>query len=112
MKITLCGSTRFMDLYHEANLRLSLAGHIVYSVAISVKGDWTPTMEAKCALDIVHLRKIDESRAILVITDDTDYMGESTTREIYYAKARGKDVFVLSDPKDREHLITGWGKED
>jgi len=112
MMITLCGSTKFMDLYHEANRRLSLAGHLVYSVAISVHGDWTPTMEEKCTLDIVHLRKIDESRAILVVTDDTDYIGESTTREIIYAKAHGKDIFFLSDPKDREQLIMGWGKEE
>ena len=107
-KITLCGSTRFMDLYHEANLKLTLAGHLVYSVATSVKGDFEPTMEEKCKLDIVHLMKIDASDTILVITDKSGYAGESTTREIIYARARGKMVYYLNSHGDRLGLVPGW----
>ncbi len=107
MKITLCGSTRFMDLYHEANLKLTLAGHLVYSVATSVKGDFSPTMEEKCKLDIVHFMKIDASEAIFVLSDSTEYIGESTRREIIYASVRHKAVYYRRKMSDRMLLIPG-----
>jgi len=111
-KITLCGSTKFMDLYHEANLKLTLAGWLVYSVATSVKGDWTPTMKEKAKLDVVHLGKIINSDAILVITDETGYIGESTQREIIYAETVGKSVHWLKESGHRNALVLGWGGKE
>lgn len=95
MKVTLCGSTRFMDQFHAANVALSLQGHIVYSVATSTKGDFQPTEDQKLALDAVHLRKIQESDAVMVVgrqEDGTVYIGESTRREIMYAHIWDKDL--------------------
>lgn len=107
MKITLCGSTRFMPSFHEWNLRLTKAGHLVYSVAAATtdadKGS-NLDPETKLVLDAVHIAKIEESDAIFVITmpyehvDDRwlgqdPYIGESTAREIYYASLRGKSVY-------------------
>ena len=111
MKITLCGSTKFMDLYHEANRRLTLAGHLVYSVAVSVHGDWKPTEEDKAKLDMVHLMKIDASDAILVVSDSTGYVGDSTRREIFYASLRGKHVYRTTSVGDRNALVMDWGSE-
>jgi hypothetical protein len=100
MKICLCGSTRFMDQFHAANVALSLAGHIVYSVATSTKGDFQPSEDQKIALDAVHLSKIEESDAIMVVghqEDGTTYIGDSTRREIMFARLREKDVYFY-DP--------------
>ena len=110
MKITLCGSTRFMDQYHAWNRWLSLQGHVVYSVATSIKGDFDPTDDEKETLDLVHLLKILNSDAILVIDclrmpEDykynvdrekwdlltETYTGESTRREIKWAKINYKE---------------------
>lgn len=96
MKICLCGSTSFMDQFHAANVQLSLMGHIVYSVATSTKGDFQPSEMEKITLDAVHLGKIEESDAIMVVgvrDDGTTYIGESTRREMAFAAVRGKEIF-------------------
>ncbi len=96
MKICLCGSTRFMDQFHAANVALSLAGHVVYSVATSTKGDFQPTEDQKIALDAVHLSKIEESDAVMIVgiqEGGSMYIGDSTRREIMYARLRDKPVY-------------------
>lgn len=95
MTITLCGSARFEEAFKNANVRLTLAGHTVYSLAAypSDMGglkDWY-SEEQKAELDRAHLRKIDNSEAIYVIAPG-GYVGESTAREIAYAKKTGKLV--------------------
>ncbi len=105
MKITLCGSTRFMPSFHEWNLRLTKAGHVVYSVAAATTdADRGSNLdpELKLVLDAVHIAKIEESDAVFVITAPHEvidrnvttapYVGDSTAREIYYASLRGKSV--------------------
>lgn len=47
--------------------------------------------DEKAVLDALHLRKIDLADRILVVNPD-GYIGESTSREIAYAKAAGKPV--------------------
>jgi hypothetical protein len=96
MKITLCGSTRFHERFRELNGLLTKHGHVVYSVALAEKAGDPLTAEDKIVLDLVHLRKISESDAIVVIgaqEDGTFYIGESTSREIMWALMNGKDVF-------------------
>lgn len=101
MKICLCGSTRFMDQYVLANRRLTLMGHIVYSVAAVSTGDHSElTMDEKIVLDAVHLAKIEESEAIMVVGQQEDgsiYIGDSTRREIMFAELRDKKVYFF-DP--------------
>jgi hypothetical protein len=97
MKITLCGSARFEPIWHEMNKRLGLAGHICYSLMTfpSIEGDkswYTP--KQKEMLDLVHLAKIEESDAIVVLNKD-HYVGESTRREIRWAQLRNKKIFWL-----------------
>lgn len=103
MKVCLCGSTRFMDQFHAANVALSLAGHIVYSVATSTKGDFQPTEDQKLALDAVHLLKIQESDVVMVVGRQEDgslYIGESTRREIMFARLNDKDVLYWQPEKE------------
>jgi hypothetical protein len=105
MRITLCGSAKFENQYKQANKDLTLAGHVVYSLACypsDLGGKNWYTVAEKRMLDAVHLRKIDNSDAILVI-DVPGYIGKSTRREINHANRTGKRVFYLS--KDFQSLL-------
>lgn len=94
--ITLCGSSKFKKEFTEWNLRLTMEGHIVMSVAAfghADKIDWTN--EEKEKLDLVHRRKIDYSDDIFVIDVD-GYIGASTKYAIQYAKKNNKKVNYMS----------------
>lgn len=60
-------------------------------------------METKARLDILHLAKIELADEIVVITVDK-YIGESTRREIEYARYLGKYVVIQNRPST---LIVG-----
>lgn len=108
MKFCLIGSTRFMENYVRANRELTLKGHVVYTVAVmstaALSGEMghIPTEEEKIILDLVHLRKIEESEATILITDETGYYGFSTKREMVWGVMLSKPlfVFVTRDPDD------------
>lgn len=98
MKITLCGSARFEEYFKFWNEMLSLYGHTIYTLSVypSQKEsgkDWYDEQEKK-TLDQVHLDKINNSDAIFVINPFA-YLGESTLKEIEYAKRSGKEIFCL-----------------
>jgi hypothetical protein len=98
MKICLCGSTRFKQQYVEANKLLTSAGYLVYSVAFWERGPTGPDCDewTKQKLDLVHLRKIMESDMILVVGSDdgkTPYIGESTRREVFWARMLQRPVY-------------------
>ncbi|WP_415153768.1 hypothetical protein [Propionicimonas sp.] len=84
---------RFADEMRASNRELTLAGVIV--VAPGEAGELI-THEQKTALDALHLRKIDLADRVLIVNPG-GYVGESTTREIAYARAIGKPV-SFTDP--------------
>lgn len=91
--VCLCGSMRFEDEMRSENRALTLAGAIVVApgvVAHRDAGD-TVTAEQKAALDRLHLHKIDLADRVLVVNPG-GYVGESTAREIDYARRTGKPV--------------------
>jgi hypothetical protein len=95
MILTLCGSTRFEKFYHEANKQLGLAGHICFSLMTfpSVEGSkswYTP--EQKWTLDLAHLAKIESSDGVVMLNIE-GYLGESSLRELEWARIRGKRIF-------------------
>lgn len=97
--VCICGSTRFRNEMADVNRQLTLAGRIVVSPAVfQYRGD-VITDEQKQVLDELHLRKIDLADAIFVV-DPGGYIGESTTREIEYARSAGKPVVRLSQIDD------------
>lgn len=114
-----------MDRYNAVNKTLTLQGHLVYSVAtISTShvfkenehdkgGRIEPveiTPEQKIVLDLVHLQKILESDAIVVIGwrgGDDDYAGESTRREVAWAVMNEKQIFRESAVSNLE-LLHGY----
>lgn len=97
MKITICGSAKFEPVWHEANKQLGLAGHICYSLmtfpSIEKEKTWY-TPEQKQSLDLAHLAKIEESDAVVMLNVN-GYLGESSTRELEWARLRNKQVFWL-----------------
>lgn len=94
--ITLCGSTRFRAEYERVQKELTLQGNIVISVGLfGHSGDdevWKDGV--KEMLDEMHLSKIDMADEIFVINPG-GYIGQSTSREIAYARSRGKTVKSL-----------------
>ena len=98
--ITLCGSTKFRDVFEAEQKRLVLEGNIVLTIN-NLRADgkdvvWTD--ELKIMLDDMHKRKIDMSDEIFVINKN-GYIGESTRSEIEYAKKTGKKVNYLEPIK-------------
>lgn len=99
--VCICGSTRFVGEMVEANRNLTFAGVIVvapgvFSPAQDHGADELLTDEQKAALGALHLRKIDLADRVLVVNPG-GYIGESTSREIAYARATGKPV-SFTDP--------------
>ena len=95
MKLTLCGSARFEPYWHEANKQLGLAGHICYSLMTfpSIEGNKTwYTPDQKWTLDLAHLAKIEESDGVVMLNID-GYLGESSLRELQWARMRQKRIF-------------------
>ncbi len=98
--VCLCGSTRFSDAFHEANLCETLAGRIVLSIGCNFKSDDALglTDEDKGRLDELHLRKIDLADEVLILNQG-GYVGQSTARELLYARQRGKQIRWLEPDK-------------
>ncbi|MFT2753186.1 hypothetical protein [Clavibacter sp. Sh2088] len=84
---------RFAAEMRAANADLTLSGVIVVAPG---DGSEPVTDAQKAALDAVHLRKIDLADRVLVVNPG-GYVGESTRREIAYARAAGKPV-AFTDP--------------
>ena len=91
--VCICGSIRFVAEMGAANRDLTFAGAIV----VAPEEPAGPiTEEQKAALDALHLHKIDLADRVLVVNPG-GYVGESTSREIAYARATGKPV-SFTDP--------------
>lgn len=100
--VCLCGSTRFSQAYQAANLKFTLDGKIVLTIGCDMRSDvdiFTGMSERekeqiKKRLDELHLRKIDLADSIFVLNVE-GHIGESTAKEIEYAKNVGKRVDYL-----------------
>jgi len=96
--VCLCGSTRFMDAFFEAGWQETLAGKIVLSVGVCKHAEHHGAEalgpEVVKRLDELHLRKIDLADEVLVLNVG-GYIGESTARELAYAREHGKTVRFL-----------------
>lgn len=121
--VCLCGSTRFYKEFMEANERETLAGKIVLSVGLSgrhklmertvtesgcmgdqevkhlvvIKHDWHLSEEQKVELDKLHMKKIELADEVLILNVG-GYIGESTSKELAYAKKMNKIIRFLEEP--------------
>ena len=114
MIVCLCGSTRFYEMFQQANYEETMAGKIVLSVGFyrpspqsksevakhsGTNGEtWGCTPDQKIALDVLHKHKIDLADEVFVLNVG-GYIGESTRSEIEHAKKRGKPIRYLEEPK-------------
>lgn len=91
--VCICGSARFAAEMREVNRELTFAGVIVVAPGEAGPGEAGERIsdEQKAVLDELHLRKIDMADRVLVVNPG-GYIGESTSREISYARATGKPV--------------------
>jgi len=98
--VTLCGSTRFKEAFERENRRLTLEGCIVLAPGVFVHEDGVAPVgdDQKRMLDNMHLRKIDLSDEIFVINVG-GYIGESTAREVEYARKHGRAIKYLENPR-------------
>jgi len=95
--VCICGSARFAEAMRDANRDLTFEGVIVVAPG---EADEVISAAQKSVLDALHLRKIDLADRILVVNPG-GYIGDSTRREIAYARAAGKPVSFT----DQEGLI-------
>ncbi|BDZ56807.1 hypothetical protein [Barrientosiimonas endolithica] len=103
--VCLCGSVRFADQILAATRDLTLAGVIVVGPSALPYGQGAATgepltEEQKAALGALHLRKIDLADRVLIVNPG-GYVGETTAREIAYARAAGKPV-AFTEPTSPE----------
>jgi len=96
--VCLCGSTRFYKQFQRLNYEETMNGNIVLSVGFyphsskEVHGENIGyTKKQKEKLDQLHMRKIDMADEIFIINVG-GYIGESTKKEIEYAKSLGKKI--------------------
>ena len=99
--VVLCGSTRFMEAFHDAGWEETLQGNIILSVGVVTTSSEGHAGEALGPdivemLDELHWRKIDLADEVLVLNVD-GYIGYSTQREIEYAEYVGKPIRYLVD---------------
>jgi hypothetical protein len=91
--VTLCGSMRFFPQMLHAAADLTAQGCIVLA-PFKVVSPKDQDGDLKGVLDRLHLAKIDMAVRVVVITDQTGYIGESTHREMAYATSAGKPVHI------------------
>lgn len=107
MIITLCGSTRFKELFFAVAKDFTLQGHIVLMPLVFHHADEPElSVEKKIQLDNLHKMKIDMSDAIYVINKD-GYIGESTYGEIDWAEKHDKKIYFYEDINPKEEEIKG-----
>jgi hypothetical protein len=108
--VCLCGSTRFWRTFQQASLQETMAGKIVLSIGAASGTDDEhfgnlPREEydrIKTMLDELHLRKIDLADEVLILNVG-DYIGQSTARELAYARAQGKQVRFWEEHGDENN---------
>lgn len=102
--ITLCGSTKFFVECMEINRRLTFDGWIVLMC-----GSWGHSyhqhIEGNSGISYknvktLHYKKILMSDAVVVVTDKSNYVGNSTKAEVQFCKQKNIPIFYF----DGEHL--------
>jgi hypothetical protein len=108
--ICICGSTRFADLHAIKRWEFERNGRAICLMINYLPAWYTreqgwnghdhfgETAGCKEALDELHFRKIDLADRVYVINAD-GYIGNSTRREIEYAKQLGKPVEYMEPHK-------------
>ena len=110
--VCFCGSSRFVPEIAVLMWEFEKAGQIAMGLHLLpdnaakrpdgsiIEHHLAEEQGVAAQMDELHLRKIDLADSIFVVNID-GYIGESTSREIAYAKRTGKPVVYL-EPIDKE----------
>ncbi len=97
--ITVCGSLKFKDEMIKIAEKMELDGNCMITPIYPTNPDKDAyTDEEADMLDKMHKEKIKISDAILVVNVN-NYIGNSTSKEIEFAKSLGKEVIYYTDLK-------------
>lgn len=94
--ITICGSLRYQDKMMEVAQDKALEGYCVLTPVYQVNNDIKVSKVQVNRLKKAHLKRIDMCDTVLVLNID-NYIGESTKKEIEYAKKLNKRIIYYSD---------------
>ena len=102
--VTLCGSTKFFTECLEVNRRLTFDGWIVLMCG-SWGHSYHKNKESNSDINYenvktLHYKKILMSQAIVVVSDKSNYIGNSTKAEIEFCKQKNIPIFYF----DGEYL--------
>ena len=97
--VTFCGSTKFFTECMEASRQLTFKNWIVLMC-----GSWGHSYHKDVennnvdyeAVKKLHYIKIDKSDVIVVVTDESGYIGDSTKAEIKYAESQYLPIFYFN----------------
>lgn len=111
--ICISGSSRFIDMISVEKWNLEKQGNAVLTMTLlpSWYSGGQPDHQAEFegvadVLDRVHLKKIDLCDELLVFNHN-GYIGESTQREIDYAKSIGKTIYYHEEVDPPVSLLKG-----
>lgn len=93
--ITICGSLKYQNEMMEIAEKMSKQGKCMIT-PVYPTGKYACSDEEKLLLGKGHFEKIKLSNSILVVNVD-NYIGESTKKEIEYAKSLGKEIIYYTD---------------
>lgn len=95
--ITICGSMRYVKEMLEVAEKIELQGNVVL---LPLYNPWKKkrnyTKDEYNILEKVHKERIKLAEAILVVNVD-NYIGESTSKEIEFAKKLGKEIIYYTE---------------
>ena len=94
--ITICGSLKFKHEMMIIAEKMALEGKCILTPIYPVLENYERTNEQLMKLKEEHFKKIELSDAILVV-DVNNYIGNSTSLEIDYAKKLGKEIIYYTD---------------
>ena len=94
--ITICGSLKFQKEMMEMAEKMALDGNCVLTPTYPVSNNLNITDNQLKYLKEEHFKKIELSDIILVMNVN-NYIGDSTSLEIGYAKELGKKVIYYTD---------------
>lgn len=94
--ITLCGSLKFQKDMMIVAEKMALEGNCILTPVYPILENCERTDEQLEKLKQAHFKKIELSDAILVINVN-NYIGNSTSLEIEYAKKLEKEIIYYTD---------------
>lgn len=102
--ITLCGSLKFQKEMMIVAEKMALEGNCILTPVYPIIENLKISEEQLRKLKETHFKRIELSDAILVINVN-NYVGNSTSLEIQYAKELGKEIIYYTDLATKKNYV-------